>query len=453
MNKLYFSPLLLLLFISILVLACTSTRKDTKEGKCFVSVQINNVPDTTYAKVAWLHQKNEFFEIEEIDSIPVINGLFSFECSIERLTSASICINKNYMRIYLEPGDITVNLDGSAPYLVSQSGTSVDNELEVVNNYLLENSKRSINDCFNQYGGYCYHTERYDLIEHRKTIKQRQSLLLNFIRSHIDYRIVPDLLHQVLLLYDYESLGAQQIESIIHDIQDIYSDIPSENRNSDDYEMVGWEIKQILCAATANEHIGGNAPDFQCRTTDGKQFRLYNYLGEGFVLLHFGGDVRDESQKLSDYYNIPKLKIISITHNCMPNDEKAFSQFVQDRWPVSQSVNDWSYHGMRLLSPACIYHVIELPTCVLISPSGTIIEQWNGRQMPTGKNIKDLLKSYSNNFKWEDNSYWRHSATGRRDDNRFGSRIRNQELMNKNYGKEMHLSVIVPFVNEGQCPI
>ena len=394
MNKLYFSPLLLLLFISILVLACTSTRKDTKEGKCFVSVQINNVPDTTYAKVAWLHQKNEFFEIEEIDSIPVINGLFSFECSIERLTSASICINKNYMRIYLEPGDITVNLDGSAPYLVSQSGTSVDNELEAVNNYLLENSKRSINDCFNQYGGYCYHTERYDLIEHRKTIKQRQSLLLNFIRSHMDYKIVPDLLHQVMLFYHYNLLSTHQIERIYHDIQNIYYDIPSENRNSDDYEMVGWEIKQMMRAATANEHIGGNAPDFQCRTTDGKQFRLYNYLGEGFVLLHFGGDVRDESQKLSDYYNIPKLKIISITHNCMPNDEKAFSQFVQDRWPLSISAYDFSYYGMRLLSPATIYGSFPSHTCILISPNCTVVGRWKGKSMPSREEIEELMIHY-----------------------------------------------------------
>lgn len=398
MKRRCISYLLISLGISILVLACTFKHTSNGGMKCSVSVHVDNVPDTTYAKVAWLHQNGELFEIEEKDSIPVIHGLFSFECTIERLTSASIRINDNYMRIYLEPREIEVSLDGSVPYLVSLSGTSVDKELDEVNSCLLENSKRSYNDCFNQFGGYCYHTEDYDLAEHQKTIKLRQSLLLNFCRSHIDYRIVPDLLHQVLLLYDYESLGAQQIESIIHDIQDIYSHIPSENRNSDDYEMVGWEIKQILCA-TANEQIGEAAPDIQFKTINDEQLRLRNYLNNSFILLHFGGGfgVRDEFQKLADYYKIPKLKIISVSLGCIPKDEKIFTQFVDGRWPVSQSVNDWSYHGMRLLSPACIYHVIELPTCVLLSPSGTIIEQWNGRQMPTGKNIKDLLKSYSGN--------------------------------------------------------
>ena len=276
--------------ISISVFSCTFIPTGNKGGKCSVSVHVDNVPDTTHAGVAWLHQKNEFFVIEEIDSIPVINGLFSFECSIERLTSASICINRNYMRIYLEPSDVTVNLDGSTPYLICQSGTSVDKELEAVNNYLLENNKRSFNDCFNQFAGYCYHTEHYDLIEHRKTIKQRQELLLSFCRSHIDYKIVPDLLHQVMLLYDYNSLSTHQIEKIYHDIQSIYHDIPSENRNSDDYEMVGWEINQVQRA-------------------------------------------------------------LAIMQNCMPDEEKAFSELVKVRWPVSVSFNDYSYYGIRLLNP------------------------------------------------------------------------------------------------------
>lgn len=392
MNRHCLLTLLLLFCISLLVLACQSTRKEIEEGKCSVSVHVDNVPDTTYAKVAWLHQNDDIFDIEEIDSIPVINGQFSFECTIGRLTSASICINRNYMRIYLEPGEIEVTLDGATPYLVSQSGTSVDKELEAVNNYLLENSKRSFNDCFNQFAGYCYHTERYDLIEHSKTKKQRQTLLLSFCRSHLDYRIVPDLLHQVLLLYDYTVLSAQQIERILHDIQDIYQDIPSDNKNSDDYEMVGWEIQQMMRAATASEHIGGEAPDFLCRNTDGKQFRLYKYLGESFVLLHFGGHVRDESQKLSDYYNIPKLKMISITHNCMSDDEKAFSQFVQDRWPLSISVYDFSYYGMRLLPPATLYISFPLyPHYFLISPDRTIVGRWKWEDMPNGEEIERVI--------------------------------------------------------------
>ena len=387
-----FLPLLLYLCISILVLACQSTRKEIKEGKCSVSVHIDNVPDTTYAKVAWLHQNDDIFDIEEIDSIPVINGRFSFECTIERLTSASICIDRNYMRIYLEPGEIEVNLDGATPYLVSLSGTSVDKELEEVNRYLLTNSKRSYNDCFNQFGGYCYHTERYDLVEHRKTIKQRQRLLLGFCRSYMDYRIVPDLLHQVLLLYHYTDLSAQQIERIIHDIQDIYQEIPSENKNSDDYEMVGWEIMQMLRAVTANELNEEAAPDIQLKTTDGEQLRLHNCLVESFVLLHFGGfGKRDEFQKLEDYYNIPKLKIISVTQGCSHDEEKAFVQFVNSRWPVSLSVYDFSYYGMRLLSPNSMYHVSELPSCVLISPNGTVIGRWEGENMPSGERMSRVI--------------------------------------------------------------
>ena len=397
MNRHCFLPLLLYLCISILVLACQSTRKEIKEGKCSVSVHIDNVPDTTYAKVAWLHQNDDIFDIEEIDSIPVINGRFSFECTIERLTSASICIDRNYMRIYLEPGEIEVNLDGATPYLVSLSGTSVDKELEEVNRYLLTNSKRSYNDCFNQFGGYCYHTERYDLVEHRKTIKQRQRLLLGFCRSYMDYRIVPDLLHQVLLLYEGEMLSTHEIVNIHHVLQGIFRKIPSENRNSEFYEMLEWEMKQIQLTAKANGHIGEKAPDIQFKTAYGSLFQLQSYLRDDFVLLHFGGNniAVDEFRKLADYYNIPKLKLISITENCMPEDETAFVQFVGGRWPISLYVHGYSYYGIRPVSPAFIYQVGALPLCVLISPNGTVIGRWNGENMPNGEEIERVMNSCS----------------------------------------------------------
>lgn len=400
MNRYFVSYLFMLLCILVLELACTSSRTGTNDGKCYVSVHVENVPDTTYAKAAWLHQSGELSEIKEIDSIPVIHGMFSFECTIERLTSASICINENYMRIYLEPGKIEVNLDGSAPYRVSQSGTSVDKELAVVNDYLLENSKRSYNDCFNQFSGYCYHTEHYDLREHEQTIKQRQTLLLSFCRSHIDYRIVPDLLHQVLLLYEGEMLSTHEIVNIHHVLQGIFRKIPSENRNSEFYEMLEWEMKQIQLTAKANGHIGEKAPDIQFKTAYGSLFQLQSYLRDGFVLLHFGGNniAVDEFRKLADYYNIPKLKLISITENCMPEDETAFAQFVGGRWPVSLYAHGYSYYGMRLVSPAFIYQVGALPLCVLISPNGTVIGRWNGENMPNGEEIERVITKTGTNL-------------------------------------------------------
>ena len=363
-------------------------------GKCSVNVYVDNVPDTTYAQVAWLHRDNDLFEIEELDSIPVINGQFSFECTIERLTSASIRINDNYMRIYLEPGEVNVNLDGSTPFLVSQSGTSVDKELDAVNNYLLENSKRAINRYFNQFSGLVNKIDHPDAYifgerEHRETNKQRKEMLLSFSRSHMNYRIIPDLLHQVLLLDDDNFHYARQIENI-------YKDLPSSAKYSDFHAMLGWEIRQVLRSLAARNKVSAEAPDIQFKTTNGKQFRLYSYLDESFVLLHFGGDVRNESQKLSYYYHIPKLKIISITQNCMPKDEKAFSQFVQGRWPLSISVYDWSYHGMRLLPPATLYDSFASHKCILISPNRTIIGRWEGENMPSGEEMEEVIKSYGN---------------------------------------------------------
>lgn len=389
MNRRYKSYLFVLLGLSVLELACTSSRTDKKGGKCYVRVHVENVSATTYAKVAWLHEDSNLFDIEELDSIPVINGLFSFECTIKRLTSASIRINDNYMRIYLEPGEIDVNLDGSAPYLVSQSGTSVDKELDAVNNYLLENSKRAINRYFNQFSGLVNKIDHPDAYifgerEHRETNKQRKEMLLSFSRSHMNYRIIPDLLHQVLLLDDDNFHYAHQIENI-------YKDLPSSAKYSDFHAMLGWEIRQVLRSLAARNKVSAEAPDIQFKTTDGKQFRLYSYLDESFVLLHFGGDVRNESQKLSYYYNIPKLKIISITQNCMPKDEKAFSQFVQGRWPLSMSIYDFSYYGMRLLPPATLYDSFASHKCILISPNRTIIGRWEGENMPSGEEIKRVI--------------------------------------------------------------
>lgn len=368
------SYLFILLCILVLELACTSFRTGTNGGKCYVSVHVENVPDTTYAKAAWLHQSGELSAIKEIDSIPVIHGMFSFECTIERLTSASICINENYMRIYLEPGKIEVNLDGSAPYRVSQSGTSVDKELAVVNDYLLENSKRSYNDCFNQFSGYCYHTEHYDLLEHEKTIKQRQTLLLSFCRSHIDYKIVPDLLHQVLLLDDYKFLQCHKVDSI-------FQTIFQESSNSDFYDLLAWEIKQVQLSVklqTANDAL---APDFQSVALDGTPFKLSNVLGRDTVLLHFttGSElIESDWQLLAAYNSKPDLKLISIVRWHSVKDLNHFSASVNSRWPICISAFDASYYGIRVLDPFSLFPFKLLPAYVLISPKGIIIRSWEG---------------------------------------------------------------------------
>jgi hypothetical protein len=85
------------------------------------------------------------------------------------------------MRIYLEPGNIEVNIDGSAPYLVSQLGTSVDKELDAVNNYLLENSKRAINRYFNQFSGLV------NKIDHPDACLKMRKLFLNLYKADGHY--------------------------------------------------------------------------------------------------------------------------------------------------------------------------------------------------------------------------------------------------------------------------
>lgn len=383
-------------------LSCASKQSDAKGSKCSVIVHVDNVPDTAYAKAAWLHLNNNTFVIEEKDSIPVVHGQFSFECTIERLTSASICINDNYMRIYLEPGNIMVRLDSSAPYNVSQEGGSVDDELAMANSYLMDNSKRAINKYFNQFSGLINHIDSQDAFifgerELRETNEQRMMMLLNFCRAHIDFKIVPDLLHQVLLLDEQARMFGEGKAMVTQQIESIYQEISSGNKNSDFYHLLGWEIEQVKSAASTQNIIGGEAPDIQLKTIDGEQIRLYDYINDNFILLHFGGD-RKEFQRLEDYYNIPKLKIISFTQKCMPEDEKEYVQFVDGRWPVSISDFDLSYYGMRLLSPASVYSSFGSMSCTLISPSRVVIGRWKDIQMPTSKEIENLMESQGQVF-------------------------------------------------------
>jgi len=318
----------------------------------------------------------------QVDTLLLHNGRFYLSGDVEGLRPAIIEINRHRYRFYLEPGTLTLEIDGNRPLQVQETGTSVDDELALLNHYTIEND--SMLFYWHQKAlDWVYITEYDfdDVAEYDKWCQKRKDLLLEFCNAHVGFKIVPDLLCQVLEIDKAGSLEKKPFEKI-KTIKSLSKRIPEEVISSPMGRILQNSLRIAECAAKAQRHpVGALMPNISFTMIDGQCQRISDYRDSKYVLLHVW----------SDYCYNCELEIIAIEnfrHRFTKNLEIiSISRLEQskDEWTKSlercqidwvQTMDTWYTELYQIYSPQIVSLLpcSLLPCFILIDMDGKIVD-------------------------------------------------------------------------------
>ena len=112
-------------FVLLLFCCLPVSAVSTLNGK------LKNSPDSVQLEINYMVEKDGKWS-RVVDEVTAINGRFFYSCNISNLTAFNIYCNNILRTIYVEPGDVQLQLDFEAPYYYNLNGTSVDMEQQVL---------------------------------------------------------------------------------------------------------------------------------------------------------------------------------------------------------------------------------------------------------------------------------------------------------------------------------
>ena len=361
-------------------------------GNYILQGLITNAKDTSLVIVSYQIQNGGKCTEYRTDTCQVLDGRFSLSGYVEGIWPATIELDGHRSRFYLEPGKISLTLVHDRPFLLQETGTSVDDELKTFRRFFRENDsilwikhKKATE--------FVYHTEYdYDDVEeYHRWCQKRKMLLLRFCKSHIDYRIVPDLLCQVLEIDNAASFEEEQFARL-NSVKRIFRKIPEESKVSATGILFQKKIKIAESAKKAQKHpVGAEIPDLSFVTSDRRCISLSDYRGKAYILLHLWSnycfDCQEEKKAILDFRKTfqDSLEIISVSR--LENNKEEWihnTGSCQLDWP--QVLECWHTDLYNLFSDQIggMLPVSLLPAYILIDKKGRIISISFGSQKIDG---------------------------------------------------------------------
>lgn len=348
----------------------------TYGGKFTVQGQILNLHDTAYVDFSyWKIQNGKLCE-ERTDSVLVSNGIFSVTGDVEELMAATIKYDNHMYRIYVEPCEVSVLIDANNPYLLQQKGTSVDDEIEEVRQYL----KMNDSILYVTYEDYIVHP--YDLLSGKerffyylKACDDRRELLIQYFKEKPQASIGSDLLLQALMLGRMKDVKYAEIIEKLRGLQ------PCSVRKSLMGMILEANLKHLSVVERFRETpVGNKAPDFIGTTMSGNIIQLSQTATSGNIILYFftSNDRRHkEIDLLRSFLKNNNGDSISIIGVDLQTDQHKFRRYIKENkipWPVIvdkwcddlYQIGEWSIGSSYPLNT-------ELPVFFLIGRGGTLL--------------------------------------------------------------------------------
>lgn len=320
------------------------------------------------------------------DSTNVIDGNFSFEGDIEDLTAARLDFSNRFIRIYIEPGQMSLYIDGNAPYSYHMVGSIVENEniefreqlrpymelyfklldkvIDLSNkiDYAEENSiaQDSIFLIINE-------VANANETNHNKM----DSLYLDFVLTHPSYSIAPD------LLYSISESSYVDIDSI----RAAYNRLAEDVRNT----IIGKIALNEIEAQERKKIETSSISEFIMKTASGRTIKLSDYKNKIYVLLDFWASwcapCLKEIPKMKEIYGTYKDKELVIIGISLDKNKNKWNETIQEKglnhWPqtldseVEVFGRDYSGYGL-----SNFLECEAIPFYVLLDKEGKIVAKW-----------------------------------------------------------------------------
>ncbi len=306
----------------------------------YKKVHIKGTVLNNYSGKAYL-QKFENKMFQDIDSVTVINGKFSFskDLYLPEIYGLSTDKKQGSLLFFLDKSEISISLDPSNGYANSIVSGSDLHDLFV-----------------------SYRKERDVKVD--EFIKQHPNSLVSVYALYRDfsYRLTPEEIRADLLLLDpslQNTVYANVLKELVKTLEDV--------------------------------SVGKKAPDFALKDPEGNVVKLSDRLGKGYLLVDFWaswcGPCRRENPNVVKTYLEYKDKGFDVFGVSLDKDKESWKKAIE------KDQLTW-IHGSDLLfwnsAPAKLYGIRAIPSNLLLDKNGIIVAK-NLRGEELQKKLAELL--------------------------------------------------------------
>lgn len=277
---------------------------------------------------------------EVIDSAVVENGKFSFnkQIALPEIYGLSVSLKATPLLVFLDEGDIHVDLNPARGYQESKITGSATHDL-----YL-------------------------------KFHKNRDSDLTTFIQQH------PHSIVSLYILYrEYVSrLSSEEIEQNL--------DLLDANLQQLSYADI---LRKVIDSRKVTD-IGQQVPDFSISDINGKTVKLSDFIGQGYLLLDFWaswcGPCRKENPNVVEAYNKYHNQGFDVLAVSLDKTKEAWLRGIEEDGLKYHHVSELKFWNSDV---ARLYGIRSIPSNLLINSEGKIVAK-NLR----GNELQEVLSQF-----------------------------------------------------------